>query len=108
MRMPIKLIPQEFIDLYNLTTKVKNGYVYIEIRKGMYGFPQVGFLPTSFSKKDLRLRTTTTAKSHTPLASTPTRLTQFGLLSWWTISASNIAEKNMPIISCRYYEDTTR
>ena len=31
MRMPIKLIPQEFIDMYDLTTKVKNGYVYIEI-----------------------------------------------------------------------------
>ena len=31
MRMPVKLIPQEFIDLYNLTPKVKNGYIYIEI-----------------------------------------------------------------------------
>ena len=32
MRMPINLIPQEFIDLYDLAPKVKNGYVYIEIK----------------------------------------------------------------------------
>ena len=35
--MPIKLIPQEFIDLYDLEPKVKNGYVYMEIQRGMYG-----------------------------------------------------------------------
>ena len=29
MRMPINLIPQEFIDLYDLGSKFKNGYVYI-------------------------------------------------------------------------------
>ena len=32
MRMPINLIPQEFINLYDLGSKVKNGYVYIEIQ----------------------------------------------------------------------------
>ena len=32
MRMPINLIPQEFIDLYDLAPKVKNGYVYMEIQ----------------------------------------------------------------------------
>ena len=31
MKMPINLIPQEFIDLYGLAAKVKNGYVYMEI-----------------------------------------------------------------------------
>ena len=36
MRIPIKLIPQEFIDLYDLTPKVKNGYIYMEISRGMY------------------------------------------------------------------------
>ena len=35
MRMPINLIPQEFIDLYDLGSKVKNWYVYIEIKKGI-------------------------------------------------------------------------
>ena len=53
MRMPIKLIPQEFIDLYDLTTKVKNGYVYIEIQKGMYGLPQAGILANKLLKTRL-------------------------------------------------------
>ena len=39
MRMLIKLFSQELIDMYNLTAKIKNGYVYIEIQKGMYGLP---------------------------------------------------------------------
>ena len=50
MRIPIKLIPQEFIDLYNLTTKVRNGYVHIEIQKGMYGLPQAGILANKLLK----------------------------------------------------------
>ena len=49
MRMPIKLIPQEFIDMYNLTAKVKNGYVYIEIQKGMHGgYHKREFWPTNY------------------------------------------------------------
>ncbi len=39
MRMPIDIIPQEIIDQYDLLPLVHNGYVYIEIRKGMYGLP---------------------------------------------------------------------
>ncbi len=35
MRMPIKLISEEFIKLYDLAGKVKNGYVYMEIQCGM-------------------------------------------------------------------------
>ena len=53
MRMPIKFIPQEFIELYNLNTKVKNGYVYIEIQKGMYGLPQAGILVNKLLKTRL-------------------------------------------------------
>ena len=37
MRIPINLIPQEFIELYDLAPKVKNEYLYIEIQQGMYG-----------------------------------------------------------------------
>ena len=33
MRMPIKLILQEFQDVYNLQSKVKNGSVYMGIKK---------------------------------------------------------------------------
>ena len=53
MQMPINLIPQEFIDLYNLGSKVKNGYVYIEIQRGMYGLPQAGILASELLNKRL-------------------------------------------------------
>ena len=53
MRMPINLIPQEFIDLYDLGSKVKNGYVYIEIQRGMYGLPQAGILANKLLKERL-------------------------------------------------------
>ena len=42
MRIPIELIPQEFIDLYQLQDKIKNGFVYCEIILGMYGLPESG------------------------------------------------------------------
>ena len=44
MRVPITIIPQAIIDYYNLTKLVNNGFVYIEIMKGMYGLPQAGIL----------------------------------------------------------------
>jgi hypothetical protein len=44
MRIPIKMIPQVIIDQYNLLPLVHNGYVMVEINKGMYGLPQAGIL----------------------------------------------------------------
>ena len=44
MRLPIQIIPQEIIDEYSLMPIVHNGYVYLEIRRGMYGLPQVGII----------------------------------------------------------------
>jgi hypothetical protein len=43
-RLPIDIIPQEIILLYNLLPLVHNGYVYMEIRQGMHGLPQAGIL----------------------------------------------------------------
>ena len=53
MCMPIKIIPQEIIDHYNLLPKVKNGFVYMEIRRGMYGLPQAGVLANKLLKERL-------------------------------------------------------
>ena len=45
MRLKIAELPQDFIDDYNLNNKAKkDGYVYLEIRKGVYGLPQAGIL----------------------------------------------------------------
>ena len=50
MRIPIELIPQEFIDLYQLQDKVKHGFVYFEITRGMYGLPEAGVLANKLLK----------------------------------------------------------
>jgi len=51
--MPLKIIPQIFIDQYNLQAEAKNGYVYIKIQKGMYGLPQSGILANKLLKQRL-------------------------------------------------------
>ena len=42
LQLSITIIPQDFIDQYNLLPLVRNGYFYIEIQRGMYGLPQAG------------------------------------------------------------------
>jgi hypothetical protein len=42
--MLISRFPQEIIQKYNLNALAVNGWVYIEIRKGMYGLKQAGLL----------------------------------------------------------------
>ena len=45
MQMKLSNLPQEFINLYDLTKIAEdNGNVYIKIQKGMYGLPQAGIL----------------------------------------------------------------
>ena len=44
MSIPLQLFPQHTIDQYNLQTHAKNGQVYVEIRKAIYGLPQAGIL----------------------------------------------------------------
>jgi Reverse transcriptase (RNA-dependent DNA polymerase) len=42
MRIPIKVIPKEIMDEYNLWDLVHNDAVYVEVMKGMYGLKQAG------------------------------------------------------------------
>jgi hypothetical protein len=42
MRIPINVIPEDIIDQYGLRELEHNGYVYVEICKGVYGLPQAG------------------------------------------------------------------
>ena len=44
MRIPIWLIPDAIFEQYNLLELVEDGYVFVEIRRGMYGLPQAGRL----------------------------------------------------------------
>ena len=55
MWMPIKIIPQEIIDKYNLNEIVDDGWVYIKISKGMYGLPITGKLTNNLLKERLSI-----------------------------------------------------
>ena len=53
MRIALALIPDEIIEEYNLRAIAHNGYVYMEINKGMYGLPQAGMLAHKLLAKRL-------------------------------------------------------
>jgi hypothetical protein len=42
MHVPIWMLPDAIIDQYNLHPLFHNGYVYVKIRRGMYGLTQAG------------------------------------------------------------------
>jgi hypothetical protein len=44
MKMPLSRFPEEIIQKYNLHALAVDGWVYIEIRKGVYGLKQAGLL----------------------------------------------------------------
>ena len=59
----ISMIPQEFVEKYNLTEKSHNGYIYARGEKGMYGLPQSGQIShDALVKTYSRLDTTNQAK----------------------------------------------
>ena len=48
-------VPQEIIDEYELSSIVcNNGYVYLEVNKGMYGLKQEGLLAHQLLEKQLK------------------------------------------------------
>ena len=52
--MPIRTIPDAFIEAHKRQPKVYNGWIYMEIRKGMYGLPQAGILANQLLRKRLK------------------------------------------------------
>ena len=44
-------IPQDFVDGYNLLDSVRDGWVYFEINRGVYGLPQSGILSNNLLGK---------------------------------------------------------
>ena len=54
MRISARLVPDEFKDAYNLHDKIVDGYIYMEIRKGMYGLPQAGIIANQLLRKRLQ------------------------------------------------------
>jgi hypothetical protein len=44
MKMLLSRFPEEIVNIYNLNSLAIDGWVYLEIRKGMYGLKQAGLL----------------------------------------------------------------
>jgi hypothetical protein len=44
MKMLLSRFPEEIVNKYNLNALADDGWVYIKIRKGMYGLKQAGLL----------------------------------------------------------------
>ena len=54
MKLKLSDLPKYFVTLYNLVSKVdKNGFIYLEIRRSMYGLPQAGILDQHLLEKQL-------------------------------------------------------
>ena len=54
MKLKLRNLSEYFFKLYNLASKVdKNGFIYLEIRRGMYGLPQAGILAQQLLENQL-------------------------------------------------------
>jgi hypothetical protein len=54
MRLPISILPEEIVEKYHLKRLAVDGWVYLEIRKGMYGLKQAGLLANQLLQKRLK------------------------------------------------------
>ena len=54
MKKLLSLFPEHTADKHGLKKKAKDGFVYVEIRKAIYGLPQVGILANKLLKKRLK------------------------------------------------------
>ena len=89
MRLKIAELPQDFIYEYMLHDKTKKyGYVYLEIRKGMYGLPQAGTLAKKLPKND-RIQKITGRAASAPVFGNMTGA-QFSSAYAWTIPGLNM------------------
>mgnify|MGYP001047588080 FL=1 len=53
MKMPLSIVPEHIKKQYNMEAHALNGFVYLEIRKAIYGLPQGGILANKLLRKRL-------------------------------------------------------
>lgn len=53
MKIPLELFPEHIRQQYKLYEKNKNGFVYLEIRRAIYGLPQGGILANKLLRERL-------------------------------------------------------
>ena len=55
MKLKLRNLPEDLVTLYNLVSKVdKNSFVYLKIRRGMYGLPQEVILAQQLLEKTVK------------------------------------------------------
>ena len=54
MHIPVKLIPNNFMEEYKLHNKTHHDFIHMQINKGMYSLPQVGELANDLLKACLK------------------------------------------------------
>ena len=53
MKMPISIFPEHIQEQYNMKANAIKGFIYLEIRKAIYGLPQGGILANKLLRKRL-------------------------------------------------------
>jgi hypothetical protein len=86
--MPLRLIPKDIIEGFRLHRNAVDGYVYMEIRKGMYDLPQAGILANKLLKNSV-LHAMGTLNSPTCLASGNMSHNPSGSTCAWMALATN-------------------
>ena len=95
LRISITIIPQEITYQYNLLPLVRNGYIYIEIQRGMYRLPQAVILANNQLTE--RLEPKGYYQCRTPLGCGAKNGDQYSFHLWSIILALNMSRRNMPI-----------
>ena len=63
LRLKLSNLPEDVIEQYGLKDKTTSeGYIYVEIRKGMYGLPQAGLLAQELLEQRLQKQGYTQSK----------------------------------------------
>ena len=102
MRTPIELIPQEFFDLYQLQNKIKNGFVYCEIIRGMYGLPESGILANKLFKERLE------EHGYTEVDYTPNLFKHKNRPIWFTLTVDDFGVKYIDEEHARHLMDVLK
>jgi hypothetical protein len=87
-RIKLDVIPQEFIEEYNLMQYSHNGWVYFEITMGIYGLKQASKLANNLLTKQLAAHSY--YQCTTQLVYGDTNGGQYSLSSLWKILASKM------------------
>ncbi len=101
MKIPIALLPDNIIENYQLQEKVLDGYVYMEIRKGMYRLPQAGILANKLLKKQL-VHHGYFKQPHTP-GLWKHVICPVGSICVWTVLVLSILDANINNIYMMHY-----